>query len=254
VARVLAEEGADIAAFDISQENANRVAEDARRLGRRAIGIGTDLTSRRRCEEAVKNTLDTFGQLHILVNVVGGLGKVYLSKPTQDFVDITEEEWDEVWSLNVKSHVFMCQAVTPHFVEQRYGKIVNMSSTGGQNRALKNGQMSYSVSKAANIRFTRNLALSLAEFNINVNNVQPGRVYTPTFYRDFFQHEIDLHPEKYEGKTPEQLFDEMAVPTLPMQKAQTPEDIGHAIAFMVSDRAHNITGQCLNIDAGVSLL
>jgi len=255
VAHVLAEEGANLVVLDINQKNADKVAEDAQKLGRKAIGIGTDLTSKAACEKAVKTTLDTFGKLDILVDIVGGLGRVNLSKPTSDFVDITEEEWDENWRLNVKSHVFMCQAVAPHFMKQKYGKIVNMASTAGQNRAFKGGgSMVYSVAKAADIRFTRNLAMTLAEYNINVNNVQPGRVYTPTFHEASLQHQIDLHPEKYKGKTPKQLFEAGAVLTAPMQKAQTAEDIGHAIAFIVSDLAHNITGQCLNVDAGVSLL
>ncbi len=81
VAHVLAEEGADLAALDINQGNADKVAEDAKKLGRRAIGIGTDLTSKAECEKAVKTTLDTFGKLDILVNIVGGLGRVFLTKP-----------------------------------------------------------------------------------------------------------------------------------------------------------------------------
>ena len=253
VAHVLAEEGADISALDISQENADKVAEYAKKLGRRAIGIRADLTKRTECEKAVKTTLDTFGKLDILVNIVGGRGRAFLTSKAENWIDVSEEEWDEDWALNVKSHVFMCQAVAPHFMKQQYGKIVNMASTAGQGAAKKDATP-YSVVKAADIRFTRDLAMTLAEYNINVNNVQPGSVYTLAFTEAGLKHRIDLHPEKYKGKTPRQLFDERMVSTMPMKKAQTAEDIGNAIAFMVSDQAHNITGQCLNVDGGWGLL
>ena len=108
--------------------------------------------------------------------------------------------------------------------------------------------MSYAVAKAGVIRFTQALALELAEYNINVNCVCPGVIYTP-LWAENAKRSAELNPEA-SGMSPREFFDKFVVPRVPLKRGQTPEDIGRAVVFFVSEDAVNITGQSLNVNGG----
>lgn len=246
--KVLAAEGADIAVVDINEAEAKRVAEDVKKAGRKAVAIKADLTDEEECKKVVKTTLDSLGKIDGLANIVGGLGSIHLSKNSYAFVDLTAAEWDQVFKLNLMTCVSMCKAVAPYFMERRNGKIVNTASVCAT--LYGEGQMVYCCSKAAVQHFSKSLAKTLAPYNINVNILNPGVVYTPGFHIKNMAHHRQLHPELFEGKTDEEFFKERVLPSTPLNRLQTPEDMGHMVAFLLSDEAKNITGQTNYVDGG----
>ncbi len=258
IALCLAEEGADVVVNALHKETAEEVADEVKALGRKSLAIEADATDGKMIAQLVQETLNTFGKIDILVNNVGGYGKTVRTSTGRQFVDITEEQWDEFFELNLKSHVLMCQAVVPHFQKQQSGKIVNMSSIAGWGISVGGsrtspsapGGMVYGVTKAADIRFTRALAAELAEDNINVNCVCPGNVWTPLWEWMASRHiKLDPNPE-VKRMTPKEYFFKVIAPSTPLKRALTPEDIGHAVVFLVSEDARNITGQSLNVNGG----
>ncbi|OGO39803.1 MAG: hypothetical protein A2147_00010 [Chloroflexi bacterium RBG_16_57_8] len=263
IAQCLAEEGADIAVIDINTQTADAVVEAVKRMGRRSAAIVANATDSKQAEQAIRKVLDTFGRIDILVNNVGGESRFYFEKPGEQYSE--QEEWDDTIRLNLKATMIMSHTVAPFFVEQKSGKIVNIASIAG--RAPSGGgarsgggmagrgasfspMMSYGVAKAGVIQFTRMLALQLAEYNVNVNCLCPGVLYTPLYERSF-PRRLQSTPEAT-GMTPRQYFDKYVVSRVPLGREQTPEDIGRAAVFLVSDDARNITGQSLNVDGGMA--
>jgi meso-butanediol dehydrogenase/(S,S)-butanediol dehydrogenase/diacetyl reductase len=257
----LAEEGADVAIVDIDEETAAAVADEVKKLGRKSSVIIADVTDSKQVSRAVQETLDGFGKIDILVNNTGGESRFYYEKEGQPYLE--EKEWDDTVKLNLKTTMLMCRAVSPHFVEQKSGKIVNISSIGGRapagvrvrsagtggSGASFSPMTSYAAAKAGVIQFTRVLALQLAEYNINVNCICPGVLYTPLYERSV-PRRIQATPEA-KGMTPREYFDAYLAPMVPLKREQTPEDIGRAVVFLVSEDARNITGQSINVDGGM---
>jgi NAD(P)-dependent dehydrogenase (short-subunit alcohol dehydrogenase family) len=138
--------------------------------------------------------------------------------------------------------------------ERRHGKIVNIASHGGRApRGVKDPgrgtiQMPYSVSKAAAIQWTHQLAIELGPFNINVNAVCPGRLWTPMWEAIALNHKAQ-NPE-FEDLSAREIFDANIKANMPLGRSQTPEDIGRAVAFFASEDASEITGQALNVNGG----
>jgi len=252
IVQCLAEEGADLAVVDLNEDAARKVAGEVEAIGRKSLAIKADVTDSKQVGRAVRETMDTFGEIDILVNNVGGAravqGLTGVPPGTRrQFIDIEEAEWDMFFEVNVKTQFLMCRAVVPHLMEKRSGKIVNIGSWLGQRPGLIQ-LFAYSVAKAAVVHFTRLLATELAEHNINVNCVHPGDVLNPTKERMFTQR-IQADPDA-KGKTPEDLFMEIAGPRRPIKRLEKPEDIGHAVVFLASEDARNITGHSLNVDGG----
>lgn len=247
IVRCLAEEGADIAIIDINGDNARKVADRVKSSGRKALAIEADITDNDRVVKAVQDILDFFGRIDILVNNVGGYPMGGLETATgMRIIDRTEAEWDGCYELNLKTQVLMCRAVVPHLVEQKSGKIVNISSIGGRQPS---GQLiCYATAKAGVIYYTKTLARELARDNINVNCICPGVLYTPLWEKGATAF-AQLRPET-QGMSPREFFDKFIAAPVPLGRAQTPEDIGRAVVFFASDDAKNITGQTLNVDGG----
>jgi meso-butanediol dehydrogenase/(S,S)-butanediol dehydrogenase/diacetyl reductase len=261
IARCLAADGANIAVVDVHRANAERVAEGVRAMGRKAEPFVADVTDSHGVDWVVQELFKSFGTIDILVNNVGGEGRYYNEQPGEAYLQ--EKEWDDTVRLNLKSTMLMCRAVMPHLIERMSGKIVNIASIGGRppsGRGTSLGgmrgsgaeispMMSYGVSKAGVIQFTMTLALQLAPYNINVNCVCPGVLYTPLFERSV-PRRIAATPGS-EGMSPREFFDKYVVSGVPLGREQTPEDIGQAVCFLVSEEARNITGQTLNVDGGM---
>ena len=237
----LAREGADLLIADIRLDQAEAVAKEVRGLGRKATVLQVDVTDQTRVEQAIADGLRQFGRIDILVNNAGvtpGLGLPFTRQ--------VEADWDKVFDVNLKPVFFSCKAIAPHFMERRYGKIVNIASIAGPMSSQT--MPSYSVSKMGVVTFTRIVAKDLAAYNVNVNAVCPGLLWT-----DMWKHIGEVirgtNPA-YEGLTPRQMFDKRVQEWIPLRREQTPEDIGEAVVFLVSEAARNITGQTLVVDGG----
>ena len=282
IVRCLAAEGADIAVVDVNSDAAGRIVEEVRVMGRRALPVTADLTEESQVNKAVRDIVDFFGRIDILVNNVGGVSVEMSQRMEEHAASFQEAEgmptymrfspdiWDRYYQLNLKSHVMLSNAVTPYFIKQKSGKIVNISSVSG--RLADPDHMPYSAMKAGDISLTWSLARGLAPYNINVNCVCPGYIYTPLWERgannslkevrgivQIFRDKGEKLPRPLarftdvdlESMTPREFWLKFTVrPNNPMGREQTPEDIGRAVVFFVSDDARNVTGQVLNVDGG----
>jgi len=251
IAQCLANEGASIAILDINGENAEKMAQELAVQGRKSLAVQADLTISEQVERAVKEVLNFFGKIDILINNAGGY-------PTQIFdlesgtrsIDRTEEEWDTCYDLNLKTQVLMCRAVIPHMVDQKSGKIVNISS--GSAGMPSSDLICYATAKAASVHYTRILSRELAKDNINVNCVCPGVIYTPLWEKGAAVF-TKVIPEA-KGASPRDFFLQALVSNVPLGRQQTPEDIGYAVTFFVTEEAKNITGQTLYVDGGMAFV
>ena len=246
IALCLAEEGADIAVVDISEENARKVAAEVKGLGRKSLAVAADATKSNETIKAVQKSVDTFGKIDILVNGVGGECKTFLAKDSLKFVDIEDAEWDGSFKLNFKTVALMSEAVVPYFIKQKSGKIVNISSVAS--KLFDPTVIAYGVAKTGVIHFTSALAMELAKYNINVNCICPGPIWTPLWEKEAEKF-IQNTPEA-KGMTPREYFLKYAM-DYPLERELEPEDIAHAVVFLVSEGARNITGQTLNVDGGM---
>jgi meso-butanediol dehydrogenase / (S,S)-butanediol dehydrogenase / diacetyl reductase len=237
----MAREGAEVAIPDIQQGNAEKVAQEVHALGRKAIALKTDVTREAEVKAMIDRTRETFGQVDIIVNNAG-----LASAPGMPFTNNTEEDWDRVYAVNVKSIFFSCKAVAPYFIERKKGRIINIASIAGPLAAVT--MPPYSVSKGGVITFTRVVAKELAPHGITVNAICPGVLWTP-FWESLADHIARTNPA-FSGMTARQVFDKRVNDVIPMKCEQTPEDIGWAAVFLASDEARYITGQALNVDGG----
>jgi NAD(P)-dependent dehydrogenase (short-subunit alcohol dehydrogenase family) len=237
----MAREGADVLVADIHPGAAEGVAKEARDFGRRAAAVAVDVSQEARVTQAIADGVRQFGRIDILVNNAGVTPRLGLP-----FMRQVEGDWDKVFDINVKSVFFTCKAIAPHFMERRSGKIINIASIAGP---LSSPTMpSYSVSKMGVITFTKIVAKELAAYNVNVNAICPGLLYT-----DMWKSIGEVIRETnaaYRDLTPRQMFERRVEEWIPLRREQTPEDIGHAAVFLASEEARNITGQALMVDGG----
>ena len=228
-AQRLASEGAAVAVVDLREADSAATVDAIRGKGGTAIGIGADVSIAAEVEASVDRTVTELGGLHILVNNAGIIRDNLLFK-------MTEDDWDAVMSVHLRGAFLTSRAAQRHMVEQRWGKIVNISSTS----ALGNrGQANYAAAKAGMQGFTRTLAIELGPFGVNVNSVAPGFIATAM---------IDQTAQRM-GLSSEE-FAKAAADALPLRRFGVPEDIAGVIAFLVSDDASYITGQNIYVDGG----
>ena len=228
-----AEEGASVAIVDLDEAAAS---EAAGRLplvdGAKAAGIGADVSNGESVEAAVTRVVEELGGIHVVVNNAGITRDNLLFK-------MTEQDWDMVMGVHLKGAFLMTKAAQKHFVEQRYGKVVNISSTS----ALGNrGQANYSAAKMGVQGFTRTLGIELGPFGINANAVAPG--FIATEMTDATAARLKLDVEE---------FRKMNADANPVKRVGFPEDIAAAVTFLASDESSYITGQTLYVDGGISL-
>jgi 3-oxoacyl-[acyl-carrier protein] reductase len=223
------EEGAAVAIVDLDEAAA---AEAAAKLPGRAVGIGADVSDKDSVDAAIARVLAELGGIHILVNNAGVTRDNLLFK-------MTEVDWDLVMGVHLKGAFLMTQAAQQHFVEQRYGKVVNTSSTS----ALGNrGQANYSAAKMGIQGFTRTLGIELGPFGINVNAVAPGFIATEMTDATAARLKMDVEE-----------FRRLNAENNPVKRVGHPEDIAAAVTFLASDEASYITGQTLYVDGGATL-
>ena len=241
----LAAQGVSILVADINSEAAEATASDLAALGVNSGFVATDVTNPEATGRMVEAAFDTLGGVDILVNNAGVAGAPGWDSRQES----TEEDWRFTYRVNVKGIVNCTESVKPAMTKARAGKIVNIASIAG--REGRPSLPHYSASKAAVINYTQSLANELARYNINVNAVCPGLLWTPMWEQVAGRYGAD--DPQFADLAPEEIFNSMVKANILLGRPQTPEDIGEAVAFLVSEDARNITGQALNVDGGFFL-
>ena len=222
----LAREGANVClTYRKHDVEAKKYADEIREMGRKALAIKCDISSFAEAESVVKKAVDEFGGLDILVNNAG---------MNWDGVSwkMSEEQWDRVIEVNLKGYFNFTRQVAPIFKDQKYGKIINITSINGMRG--KFGQSNYSASKAGIIGFTKAVAKELGAFNVNVNAVAPGLIETTMLK---------------ESDSRDKIID-MALNEIVLKRVGQPEDLANVVAFLASDKARHVTGEVIKVDGG----
>jgi len=250
IGSVLAERGASVCVSDLDAVGAEETADAIRQNGGAAIAVRGDVTNPESVADNVDAAVSEFGKLDICVANAGVIG----ASGFNERKDYVPADWDVTWDVNVRGVVNTCDAVTEHMMARRYGKIVIIASHGGRaprgvpDAGRGTAQGPYMVSKAAAIQWTHWLAMQLGQWNINVNAVCPGRLWTP-MWQAIAQNHRELNADLADY-TPREIFDMQVKTAMPLGREQTPEDIGKAVAFLASEDAAQITGQALNVNGG----
>lgn len=240
----LTREGADVVVSDLDVARAQETVAAAEQAGRRGLAVAGDVTSEDDCGAVVRQALEAFGQVDVVVNNAGHFGD-RLALP---FTSLTGEDWDDNFAVNVKGPFFMCKAVAAHMMERRSGKIVNISSIAAKRDPIF--LPNYAAAKNAVLSLTRVVAKQLGPYNVNVNAVCPGMVWTPFWER--LAPMLAEHDPDRTGQDPRAVFDEVAGAAV-LGRPQTPEDVGNLVAFLSSEEACNITGQAIHVDGGIAM-
>jgi len=231
-----AEEGCAVVIADIAIKEAEEAVAEIKKKGGNALAIKCDVTSGQQVSETVDKVVKKFGKIDILVNNAGGIAA---HTPVED---LTEEAWDKVFALNLKSDFLFCKYVVPHMKKRKYGKIINLSSIGAVQPPAH--EIHYNTAKAGVIGFTTDLANALAPLGINVNCILPGPIRT-NFY--------DAMVGKMSEKDKDNFFN-MLGKKVPLQRVGTPEDIAGAALFLASELSAYVTGHALYVAGGLPLL
>jgi NAD(P)-dependent dehydrogenase (short-subunit alcohol dehydrogenase family) len=224
IALVLAAEGCHILVGDIDLEGAEMTAASVRESRSRAVAVKVDVGDRDQVKSMVDRCLSEFGAIDVLVNNAG------VGTPYRPFIESTQAEWERSLDTNLKGTMLCTQAVLPHMLARKQGKIVNLASVAGVISVPKGSV--YGATKAAIINFSGAIALEVADSGINVNCVAPGLGNTDFlssaggFSNDYIAHAAELDAA---GKT------------------ITPKDVGDLVAFLVSDVSRHIVGQCIRV-------
>jgi 3-oxoacyl-(acyl-carrier-protein) reductase len=223
IALELARRGANVAIdFRVDTTHAQSVAEEVRALGVECLLLQGDISKKEDARRIVQEVLDKWQRLDVLVNNAGISRDHSMRK-------MTDEDWADVINVNLNGTFYCTSAALPAMINQRFGRIINISSVVGQMGAF--GQANYSASKGGIIAFTKTLALEMARYNITANSIAPG--YTST--------------EMVEA-IPEELAAQIKA-KIPLGRFASPEEIAKAAGFLAVD-ADYITGQELNVNGG----
>jgi NAD(P)-dependent dehydrogenase (short-subunit alcohol dehydrogenase family) len=228
IAQRLCSEGAATAIFDLDETAAKEAADNIVSTGARAIGLGVDVTDRSRINAAVAEVTEAVGAPTILINSAGMDG-------FEEFLDINAESWRKILAVNLTGTFDACQAVVPHMLDARWGRIVNISSSSAQ---TGNPLMThYSAAKAGVVGFTKALAKELGPHGITVNTIPPGFIDTPMLRRTEDRGFLGPGVQAAEATTP-------------VRRVGQPADIAAACAYLVRDEASYITGQVIGVNGG----
>ena len=224
----LAAQGAAVALnYHRNEAGAAAAQQEIVAAGGRAIIVQADVTKAADVRALVDRTVTEFGPINILVNNAGSLVE------RLRLLELTEERWDEVINLNLKSAFLCAQAVAASMIERKSGAIINVTSIAGRNGGAL-GSIHYSTAKGGMITFTKGLAKELAPHGIRVNAVSPGVIATP-FHEQF--------------STPEAMKNYAAA--IPLGRVGQPVEVAQTIAYLASDTASFLCGETIEINGGM---
>jgi 3-oxoacyl-[acyl-carrier protein] reductase len=224
VALELAREGANVAInYRRHDDEAKAVVARIEQLGRKGLAVKADVASYDDAQNMVRKAVEAFGRLDIMVCNAGITWDGVVWK-------MTEKQFDTVIGVNLKGYFNYNKAAAIVFKDQKYGKIVNVSSINGLRG--KFGQCNYAASKGGEIAMSKSLAKELGKFNVNVNVVAPGMVLTEM---------MSAIPMEFQKNALEETV---------VGRFATPEDVAHLVAFLASDLSRHITGEVVKIDGG----
>ena len=228
----LAKEGAKLVLADIDIAKLIETGKVIENEGGQVVAVECDVTEEEPAQNLIKTAMDEFGQIDILVNNVGG------SKNSKIW-EMPLDDWDYTIKLNLRSTFLCTKAAVPHMIKRRQGKIICLSSGSREGTpwtAYYEGGSAYSACKAGVHGFMRDLALELAEYNINVNCVAPGPIDTEIAGENLrrLNETVEYSPEKM----------------TPMGRLGKPVEVANAVLFLASDEASYISGHTLSVAGG----
>jgi len=225
----LARDGFAVAVVDLDESTCKDTVEQITANGGRAIGVGADVANGEQVTAAVDRIAAELGPPVVLVNNAGVIRDNLIFK-------MTDEDWDTVLGVHLKGAFLMSRAAQAHMTAQKWGRIVNLSSSS----ALGNrGQANYSAAKAGMQGFTKTLAIELGQFGVTVNAVAPGFIATDMTAATAARVKLDFD-----------VFQKEAAARIPVRRVGQPEDVANLIAFLVSDGAGFVSGQVIYIAGG----
>lgn len=229
VARRLAADGMAVAVLDLDEAACKTVVDEIESAGGRALAVGVDVADEAAVTQAVDRVAAELGAPTVLVNNAGILRDNLLFKMSVD-------DWDAVLDVHLRGSFLLARAAQAHMIEQKWGRIVNLSSTS----ALGNrGQANYAAAKAGLQGFTKTLALELGKFGVTANAVAPGFIETEMTAATAARMNIP--------------FDELKAAMaaqIPVARTGTPADIAHTVSFLVSEGAGFVSGQVIYVAGG----
>ena len=225
----LAADGHAVAVLDLDEQACGDTVSAITAAGGRAIAVGVDVSRPEQVEAAVARVAQELGAPTILVNTAGIIRDNLIFK-------MTVEDWDAVINVHLRGSFLMTKAVQAHMTEQKYGRIVNLSSTSAQGNR---GQVNYSAAKAGLQGFTKTLAIELGRFNVTANAVAPGFIAT-----DMTRQTAERMKVSFED------FIAGASAQIPVGRVGQPEDIAATISFLTSEEAGFVSGQVIYVAGG----
>jgi NAD(P)-dependent dehydrogenase (short-subunit alcohol dehydrogenase family) len=236
IALALAGEGANVAVADINGEAVADTSIAVRELGRRSVAIQADVGNLDDIDRMVRETVDGLGRIDIVVNNAAVTRFIYI-------MDVEEADWDRIHRVNAKGVFFCMQRVAQELIKQGGGgRIINIASIAGKGSPTSSNA-AYAASKGAVIAMTKIAAHQLGRHDINVNAICPGATRTAMAQANLAERAQSL------GITPEEA-EARRVATIPIGRANEPEDIAAMAAFLAGPGSRNITGQAFNVDGG----
>jgi NAD(P)-dependent dehydrogenase (short-subunit alcohol dehydrogenase family) len=224
----LAQRGADVVIDDFDADHLAATVKEIEALGRKAVAVTADLTSAAAMKEMADTAVQEFGKIDILVNVAGTNARF-------DAEEMAPEEFERVLRVNVLGMFLACQAVGRVMIEQKHGRIINMSSVRGR-VAPDMGGSAYATSKGGVDQLTRTLAAEWAKYGIQVNAIAPALILTD-MTREFLS-----KPEVYSKLTAD----------IPMKRLGEPSELVGPAILLASDESSFMTGQIIYVDGGLS--
>ncbi len=233
----MAKEGVNIAITARDEADLAAAAEEFRTLGVQALGLKADMEVAADVENAVAQTYKTFGRIDILFNNAGH------SHPTTP-IEATDEEWASQLDIHLMACVRTCRLIIPKMIEQKWGRIINMSSMYGI--APGTGVPDYNAAKAAVINYTRSIALYYSKEGICATAICPGLIHTEIW--DKFADNIAA--EMGQGKTRQDILDSAADQASAIKRYAKPDEVGKVVTFLASECASYMTGCSVQVDGG----